>query len=151
MQPRKLWPENPIFVEIGIQNADLAIALRREGYSKYLGVSAHAGRIESIQVAHPELADKLTYSRRRKLVLNNNAEVLILSGWRMLNTWKYRSVRHAPWVTWPASLHPLSLVALLGCLWHMISRRYSWPRIVALQTPAGKTKRLFASRPNLSS
>ena len=80
MHPRTVWPADPIFIEIGVHDADIASGLRHAGYSKYLGVSSDKRRAAQLQAANPELADRLTFSKRRKLVLHNNAEVLILSG-----------------------------------------------------------------------
>jgi hypothetical protein len=146
MRPRTLWPEDPLFIEVGVRDADLALGLRREGYRKYLGVSGDARRIARLQAQHPELSDQLTASKRRKLVLNNNANVIILSGSSMLSVWSYRSVRHAQWVAWRFGFNLFSLVALLGCLWHLVSKRYSWPRLVTLQAPGDKSRRLFVAR-----
>ncbi len=146
MRYQTLWQDDPIFIEVGVKDADLALSLRREGYSKYLGVSGDARCIASLQAKHPELADHLTCSKREKLVRNNNAEVLILSGLKMLHLWKYRSVRHSNTVAWRMGFNLLSLLALLGCLWHMASKSYSWPRIVTFRGPGGKTTRLFVSR-----
>ncbi|MGI9457456.1 MAG: hypothetical protein ACR2NU_12905, partial [Aeoliella sp.] len=102
MRPREIWDKDPIFIEIGLGDAVLADALRHEGYHKYLGVGNDAANIGRLQTEHPELASQLTHSNRRKLVLNNNAQVLVLSGTKMLHLWKYRYVRHAEWVVWPA-------------------------------------------------
>lgn len=146
MRPRTLWPEDPIFIEIGASDAALALSLRREGYQKYLGVFRSAARVAEFQAEHPELADQMTQSSRRKLVLNNNADVLILSDARMLNLWKYRYVRHARWVAWRCGFNPLSWLALLGCLCHMITKRYTLPRVVKFQTPGGGSRRMFATR-----
>ena len=38
MQPHAVWPEDSIFIEIGVKDADLAASLRRGGYLKYLVV-----------------------------------------------------------------------------------------------------------------
>ena len=146
MRPQTLWPNDPVFIEIGIRDADLALGLRREGFAKYLGVCGDAVRIARLQTEHPELADQLTNSTRRKLVLNNNAEVLILSGRKAAHLWSYHSVRHARWVAWRAGFGAFSWVALLGCLFHLINRRYSWPQLVTLRQPNGKATRLFVSR-----
>lgn len=146
MHSRVVWPQNPIFIEVGVQHADLALNLRHEGYSKYLGVSSDARRIERLQAEHPELAGQFTFSKRRKLVLHNNADVLILSGTKMFYWWKFHAVRHVQCVSWRLSFNPLCLVAFLGCLFHMFSRRCSRPRIVTFRLPGGKTRRLLVSR-----
>lgn len=146
MHPWSLWPEDPIFIEIGVRDADLALSLREDDYERYLGVSDDASCIERLQEKHALVADRLTASSRRKLVLNNNADVLILRGRHTRSLWKYDAVRHADWVVWPLGLGPASLVGLLGCLFHLMLKRYSWPRIVTFRTPQGKARRMFASR-----
>ncbi|MEX2091371.1 MAG: hypothetical protein WD971_01775 [Pirellulales bacterium] len=146
MQPWTLWPEDPIFIEIGVRDADLALSLREDDYTKYLGVSGDAARIERLQAEHLQVADRLAHSNRRKLVLNNNADVLILRGTHTRSLWKYDAVRHADWVVWPCAMSLASLVGLLGCLLHLAIKRFTWPRVVTFHTPAGKARRMFASR-----
>jgi hypothetical protein len=146
MQPREVWQEDPVFIEIGVKDAELAQSLRGEGYSKYLGVDGSDQRIADIQTKHPDLAEDFTCAKHRKQVRRNNAEVLILSGFAPLHLWKYRSVRHARYVTWRMSFNPLSIIALFGCLLHMMSQRYSMPQIVTLHGPGGKVQRLFVTR-----
>ena len=148
MQPWNLWPEDPIFIELGVRDADLALSLREDDYTKYLGVSGDATRIERLQAEHPQLADQLTCSHRRKLVLNNNADVLILRGPHTRSLWKYDSVRHADWVVWPCRYSALRRSSgSLGCLLHLAhSSDSAWPRIVTFRTPQGKARRMFASR-----
>ena len=67
MRARALWPEDPIFIEIGVSNAHVGLGLGAEGYSKYLGVSGNARRIKNLQAAHPEVANQLVCSKREKL------------------------------------------------------------------------------------
>jgi hypothetical protein len=80
----------------------------------------------------------------RKAVLNNNADVLVLSGAAMLSAWKFRSVRHAQMVVWRIGWNPLSWLALVGCLMHMITGRYSVPKLVVLRSSAGIKRRMLA-------
>ncbi len=135
-----------MFVEIGVRDAEVALGLRRAGFTKYLGVSSDANRIARLQAGHPQIAAQLTHSPRRKLVSNNNAQVLILGGHNSLHLWRYRSVRHAQWVAWPAGLSLLSLLGWLACAVQMLSKRYSRPRLVELPLTTGKKRRLFVSR-----
>lgn len=146
MHPWNLWPEDPIFIELGVRNADLALSLREDDYTKYLGVGNDATVVERIRSQHPQIANQVTHSRRRKLALNNNADVLILHGKHTRSLWKYDTVRHADWVVWPCSLRLSSLAGLLGCLMHLAIKRFSWPRVVTFRTPQGKARRMFASQ-----
>ena len=54
MHPWSLWPEDPIFIEFGVRDADLALSLREDDYTRYLGVSDDAARIERLQAEHPQ-------------------------------------------------------------------------------------------------
>ncbi|QDS96866.1 hypothetical protein [Adhaeretor mobilis] len=146
MQSETPWQENSVFIEIGVQCADVALSLRHEGYSNYLGVSKNAAQVATLQSKHPELAEDLVHTQQRKVVRRNNAQVLILSGSSVLHLWKYRSVRHADCVAWRARSSPLALLGMLGCLLQMLTRRYSKPEIVSLQTPEGSTCRMFVTR-----
>jgi hypothetical protein len=146
MHPWNLWPEDPIFIELGARDADLALSLRENDYTRYLGVDTDSARIERLQAAHPEVAEQLTASQRRKLALNNNAEVLILRGPFTKSLWKYSAVRHADWVVWSLSLSLATLVGLMGCLCHLLIKRFTIPRIVSFRTPQGRTQWMLATR-----
>ena len=140
------WDNDTVFIEIGVGDAEVTLALQNEGCEKYLGVAGGPQQVSRLQNQHPDLADQFTHSSNRKIVLHNNAEVLILSGAKMLSVWKYRHVRHAKWVAWRARFNVFTLLALLGCCWHMITRRYSRPRLVTLYTPARKRVRILVSQ-----
>ena len=146
MRSRELWPDDPILIEIGVTDANVALGLREQGYQKYLGVSGNARRIADLRDQHPAIAGQFTCSKRPKLVLNNNADVLILSGAATLSFWRFQWVRHAQSVAWRWGFHPLSLLALVCCLLHAIAGRCKRPRIVKLNLPGGKCRRLFATR-----
>lgn len=146
MRPQEIWQDDPVLIEIGVRDARLASGMVHEGYTNYLGVSTDARRVSKLQHQHPELADKLVHSKREKLVRNNNAKVLVLSGSKMLHLWKYRSVRHAESVAWRPGLNFVSILALVGCLWHMLARKYSRPRFVEFQSADGRAARLVVHR-----
>ena len=55
-------------------------------------------------------------------------------------------VRHAQSVAWRLSFNPVSLLALLGCIFHALHKRCSWPRLVALRAPGKKTRWLLVSK-----
>jgi hypothetical protein len=146
MTDSRPWPTDAKIIEIGVQDAALAQCVRHAGFSKYLGVSKDARRIKQLEQRHPDLAAGFAHWDGRKVVLNNNADVLVLSGSWMLATWKFRSVRHAQVVAWRIGINPLSWLALIGCLMHMVTGRYSRPKLVALRGPAGITRRLITCR-----
>ncbi|HEY2881936.1 MAG TPA: hypothetical protein VGJ15_05870, partial [Pirellulales bacterium] len=72
MQLRALWPNDPIFIELGLKDAALASGLRAAGYTKYLGISTNADRIARMQQENPSLTDSFTCSNRKRPVLHNN-------------------------------------------------------------------------------
>ncbi len=146
MRPQDYWQDDPTFIEIGVHDAHLASSMAHEGFSNYLGVSTDARQLAKLQQQHPELANSFVFSNRERLVRNNNAKVLVLSGTKMLHLWKYRSVRHSESVAWRPGFNVATVVAFMGCLWHMLSRNYSRPRLVKFQTPSQRTVRLVVHR-----
>jgi hypothetical protein len=146
MNATALWSDDLKFVEIGIREAGLARCIRHAGFSKYLGISSQAYRVQRLQEQHPDIAADLLHWTGRKVVLNNNADVLVLSGVQMLMVWKFRSIRHAQTVAWQIGLNPLSWLALLGCLMHMLTGRYARPQLVVFRGLAGTTRRLLTCR-----
>src|SRR5690606_12336787 len=102
--------------------------------------------VAGIVADHPQLAGKFVCAGGRKLVLHNNAEVLILSGKASSRVWSFRAVRHAEFVAWRLEPRWRSLWALLGCLCQWLVKRYAKPRLVTLQQPGGGKVRLLVSR-----
>ena len=133
------------FVEIGVSDVDLFLGLRNTGHKNYLGVSDDNQQLEKLTAKYPEIADLVTSSKRSKIVRQNNADVLLLNGRWMSYLWKYRSLRHAKYVAWPRSYSLLSFVALCGCVWQWIAKRYSWPQTFEIATPDGATKKLYVT------
>lgn len=145
LQHLEHWSPDTRVIEIGIRDAEIALGLRHLGFGKYLGVCRKAARIERLRARHPELAHQLTAADRPRLVLYNNADVLILSGiWRFF-VWKYRSVRHARTVAWSLDAGPFCLLALLGWAFHWLSGRYARPYVVRLVRPGGAARWLLAA------
>jgi hypothetical protein len=146
MHPWQLWQDDPKFVELGATDADIATSVRADEYTRYLGVGHDERRIAKLQAAHPEIARQLTASSRRKLALNNNADVLILRGKHAASLFHYGHLRHAAWVVWPCGFNLATFIGLLGYLFHFVLKRFSLPRLVTFRTPAGKARRMFATR-----
>lgn len=146
MNPAAIWTEDTIFIEFGLRDVNLAEGLRQAGYEKYLGVSGDRSLVDELREQNAAISDQFVYATQPKLVLKNNAQVLALDGRTMLCLWKYKWVRHAEWVLWRAKPGLASLLALLGCLCHLLFGHYSLPRLVTFCTPDGKRTRMFASR-----
>ncbi len=121
------WPANYRIIEIDPANGRLGDSFVRNGHSGYLGVAHNERRRRAIVDKYPSLAGAVTTYRPPQLVRQNNAELLILSGTSALHVWSYRNVRHAQFVAWKLSLHPIALLATLGWLIRFIFGQYKMP------------------------
>jgi hypothetical protein len=138
------WSKDTKFIEIDVRDSDLARRLAAAGYEKYLGISRSAATAARLQ---RELApDKFVQSSERRCVLWNNADVLILSGKSPIYLWRLRDVRHAEWVVWKLSFHPILLIALLGWFVRFLARQYNRPVRLAYKDSRGCRQILLASR-----
>ena len=146
MRPSDLWKPDTVIIETGLRDAVVAGSLAREGIHNYLGLSPDAERIERVKTLHPHLADRVTQAPWRHTIAQNNAQVLILSGFTALYVWRYRSVRHAQQVAWSPSFSYITLLAMLGWLVHLLLGRYTRPEVVTCVAANGRTRRLFVVR-----
>lgn len=146
MRPADIWKPDTVFVETGLRDGLIAGALAEQGLHQYLGLSSVAERVERVRRRHPELADRVTQAPWRHTVAQNNAQVLILSGWTALYVWRYRAVRHAQQVAWSAGFSPAALLAMLGWLVYLGFRRYTRPELVTCTAPNGKQRHLLVTR-----
>ncbi len=71
-------------IEIDAVDGILAESLRAAGYTKHLTVVRDECRQRAISDAHPDLSDHIAVSTPRRVVRQNNADVLILHGWSAL-------------------------------------------------------------------
>lgn len=123
----EVWPADCRIIEIDPVDGRLANAVVNRGYRGYLGVARSERRRQAIVKANPQLAEVVTTATTPQLVRQNNAELLILSGWSALSLWLYRDVRHAKAVAWKLSLHPVALLATLGWLIRYVFGQYKAP------------------------
>lgn len=146
MRPVDMWKPETVFVETGLRDGVLASALAAQDLHNYLGLSSVPERVRQVQSQHPQLADRITEAPWRHTVAQNNAQVLILSGWTALYVWRYRAVRHAQFVGWNAGISPAALLATLGWLVYLMFRRYDRPELVTCTAPDGRKRHLLVAR-----
>ena len=140
------WNSNTVFVEIDARDTTVATQLARLGFAKYLGVSRKASVAARLQAACPAARDSFTATNERRWVLYNNADVLFLSGNGALYLWKYRDVRHAQFVAWKLSLHPIALFAALGWLLRLVVGQYRKPQLLRCRNGLGSSSNYIVSR-----
>jgi len=120
-------PADYRIIEIDPANGSLGNSFVSAGHSGYLGVTRSERRRDAIIEKYPKLAGVVTSDRTPEVVRQNNADLLILSGRSALHLWMYRDVRHAQYVAWKLSLHPISLLATLGLLIRFVVGQYKKP------------------------
>src|SRR4051812_16759225 len=113
MRPIDLWPTNARIIEIGAANGALGERFIAAGYRNYLAVARNERRNSVIANQSPTLRRRVVAAHSRKVVQQNNAEVLILSGWAALALRRFRSVRHASYIAFKLQLMPLCWIAML--------------------------------------
>jgi hypothetical protein len=127
MSQLESWPANYRIIEIDPADGQLGDSLVRAGYRGYLGVPRSVRLRRAIVETFPKLSGVVTVDRTPAAVRENNADLLILSGRSALRLWIYRDVRHAQFVAWKLSLHPISLLATLGWLIRFVVGQYKKP------------------------
>lgn len=133
MRPAELWSVDTKFVEIDVRNGLLGLALDAAGMRNYLAVGSQLRRVAKLQASVATLADRIVHSDERKIVLLNNADVLILSGTSAANLWRYRRVRHAQYVAWSPCLSWSVLFGMLGWLVRFLAGQYRCLKLVKCQ------------------
>jgi hypothetical protein len=140
------WSPHTLFVEIDARDAAVAKHLAQLGWKNYLGVARNARGAAYLQSNCPSTRDWFTTTDERRWVLYNNADVLFLSGSSVLYLWKYRDVRHAQYVAWKLSLHPIVLFAAIGWLLRFVVGQYKWPQLLTWRAGRGITATYAVSR-----
>lgn len=140
------WSPNTNFIETDVCDGAVSRRLSELGFRKYLGVSANGRTVTRLRSGRTGSEDRFVHSTHPRVVLHNNADVLILSGRSVLYLWKYRAVRHAQYVVWKLSLNPFTLFAMIGWLIRWIFRQYEKPRRLVCTTSSGDSQTYLISR-----
>jgi hypothetical protein len=130
MRPIHLWPTSSRIIEVGATNGALCQRLVAAGYNKYLAVASSKQRCETFARQQPSLRRRVVAASSAKVVQQNNADVLILSGWSALALSRVRSVRHAKFVALKLQPTPLCWFALLVGLVQCLLFRFAPPQLV---------------------
>jgi hypothetical protein len=133
------FPAESRIIEIGAVDGALAESLRAAGYAKHLLVVRDERRRRAIVNARPEVADHIAISASRRVVQQNNADVLVLHGWLALFAWRWRNIRHARFVALPWTGSPLCWFAALIWFCQWLLGRLAWPHIVRPKRVANAT------------
>jgi hypothetical protein len=126
-----IWPADSRVIEFDAPNGTLGGSLRAAGYAKQLIVVRDEGRRRAIVRTHPLLDGSIALSVSRRVVRQNNADVLILHGWSALSVWRWRNFRHARYMVLPWTGSPLCWFAVLIWFWQWALGRLAWPRFVS--------------------
>jgi hypothetical protein len=130
MRPTDLWPKNSRIIEVGATCGTLCRRLVAAGYENYLAVVSSKQRSEIFVKGQPGLRRLVVTAQSFKVIQQNNADILILSGWSMLALSRGRLVRHANYVALKLQPTPLCWLAMLLGLMQILLFRVSLPRIV---------------------
>jgi hypothetical protein len=130
MRRTDLWSKNARIIEFGATNGALGERLVSAGYTNYLAVAPTKQRCDVLTKQHPRLRRKVLAAYSRKTIQQNNADVLILSGWASLAIGHLRSVRHAKFVALELQPTPICWFAMLLGIVQCLLFRLAIPRIV---------------------
>lgn len=113
MRLTEIWPKNSRIIEVGATKSSLCERLVTSGYDNYLAVATSEQQCEIFAHKRPTLRRRVVTAHSTKVVQQNNADVLILSGWSSLALWRIRSVRQAKYVAIKLQPTPLCWLGLL--------------------------------------
>lgn len=130
MRPTDIWPKTARIIEVGATCGALGRRLIAAGYEKYLAVTANERRCQIIKDQQPVLRRRTVAAHSRRVVSQNNADVLILSGWSVFELARFRSVRHVKFVAIKFQLMPLGWLAMLLAAMQCVLFRFGLPRLV---------------------
>jgi hypothetical protein len=134
-------------IEINPVDGTLGSRLVAAGCANFLAVAKNEKRREVIADANPTIESRVAVGNSSKVVRQNNAEVLILSGWSSLNVLTFRSCRHAKYVAFPLGLTPHCGLALQFAVLQILLGRFALPRIVSIDaTKRGRLLVVFRVR-----
>ena len=130
MQHIQLWPTDARIIEIGPTSGAFGAWLLASGCRKYLGIVRSEEQRRRLVEQHPTLATCVVVSRSKRIVRQNNADVLILHGASVQSLLHFRNVRHARQVACELRLSLACAAAILFGMWQWLLRRFAWPVIV---------------------
>jgi hypothetical protein len=130
MRPTDIWPKTARIIEVGATCDALGRRLIAAGYEKYLAVTANQRRCQIIKDQQPVLRRRTVTAHSRRVVSQNNADVLVLSGWSVFALGRFRSIRHAKYVAIKFHLMPLCWLTMLLAAMHCALFRLRLPRFV---------------------
>lgn len=119
-------------IEINAADGSLGSRLLATGCGNYLAIAANEARRSIIARQHPSLVQSVVSAASKRVVRQNNADTLILSGWSSLNVMAYRSFRHAQYVAFPLELTPQCAMATQLAAMQVLLRRLELPCVVAI-------------------
>jgi hypothetical protein len=132
MRASELWPAETKFVEIDAQANLFGERLLKAGFDGYLGVVRSLADRKRLASHNGRLAARIAVSQDRRVVRNNNADVLVLHGAAGIGAIRFRNLRHASYVAFPCRIGLGEVVGYLACLFHALLRRLDAPRFVSI-------------------
>jgi hypothetical protein len=132
MRETDFWQADTRVIEIDVAGGALGSRLLESGNQGYLGVARDEATCRRIAEEFPGVADYLVVSRSKRIVRQNNADVLILNGRSTLGLLRLRNIRHARQVACPLRPIPACVLGILLGLWQCLLRRLAWPKIARL-------------------
>jgi hypothetical protein len=129
MRITALLPTESRIIEIGATSGLLAARLIAAGYSRYLAVVPDKSRSDTLTRNFPAIAGCISVCRSSRVVRQNNADVLILTGPSALQAARFRTVRHAGYI----ALQPLAIPWCWLGIWlgliQWLLGRLAWPQL----------------------
>lgn len=119
-------------IEITPADGALGARLVEAGCRHYLAVAGSELHRAQLANGHPAIAGRVALAGAKKRVQQNNADVLILSGWSSLNVLNFRAVRHAKYVAFPVGVTPHCCLAMQLATLQVLLRRFALPRMVSI-------------------
>ena len=129
MRLDQLLTRNLRLIEIDATGGTLGSLLFSAGYCNYLAIVQDKRRRRAIAKRHQSLAGCIVVSNSRRVIRQNNADVLILNGWSGLSLTRFRYVRHAQFIALPLKATPLCWLAVMLALMQWMARRLSRPAV----------------------
>jgi hypothetical protein len=138
-------PESRV-IEIHPTDGVIGARLAAAGCKHYLAVAKDEQRADALAGAQPSIAHRVAVAGSSNAVRQNNADVLILSGWSSLHAATFRSCRHAKFVAIPIGVTPHCCLAMQFASLQVMLGRFALPRVVSVDAAGGPTLAVFRVR-----